>query len=150
MSPADIDHADLDIDTARVVLAGQPFNTMIGADLTGFGDGSAELVLTIEPRHRQQYGVVHGGVLAYLADNVVTFAAATRLGSQVLTSGVDVSYLRAARAGTLRAIGTVVRHTDALAIGRVEIWNDRPDAPDPLLCAIAQGTVVASPARTRR
>ena len=54
---------------AAAVLDAQPFNAVVGARITAFGGGNAELVLDIEDRHRQQFGVAHGGVLAYLADN---------------------------------------------------------------------------------
>ncbi|GAA4394502.1 PaaI family thioesterase [Tsukamurella soli] len=129
---------------AASILDAQPFNALVGARLTEFGDGGAELILDVEERHLQQYGVVHGGVLAYLADNVVTFAAGTRLGSGVITAGVDVSYLRAARNGRLRAIGTVVHHTARHAVGTAEIWHHAPDGAEPVLCAIARGTVFAT------
>ncbi|MDF0532469.1 PaaI family thioesterase [Tsukamurella sp. 8F] len=128
---------------AREILAAQAFNTVVGAELTDFGDGRAELVLDIADHHRQQYGVVHGGVLAFLADNVVTFAAGSVLGTGVITAGVDVSYLRAARAGSLRAVGSVARHTARHAVCTAEIWLEATDS-DPELCAIAQGTIFAT------
>lgn len=48
---------------------------------------------------RQQFGYLHGGVIAYAIDNAVTFAAGTRLGPDILTSGITVSYLRPIPAG---------------------------------------------------
>ena len=131
---------------ATSVLDAQPFNAVVGARVTAFGGGTAELVLDIEERHRQQFGVVHGGVLAYLADNVLTFAAGTVLGTDVLTGGVAVDYLRAARAGTLRAVGTVVQRARSHAVCTAEIWHERDDA-EPRLAAIARGTIfsIAAP-----
>ncbi|WP_408896080.1 PaaI family thioesterase [Nocardioides sp. R1-1] len=88
---------------AAGVLAAQPFNDLVGARITRFEEGEAVLELTIEDRHRQQHGLVHGGVLAYLVDNALTFACGTVLGSQLVTGGLTVTYLAGARAGLLRA-----------------------------------------------
>src|SRR5699024_6633778 len=94
---------------AQRVLAAQPFNDLIGARVMAFGGGEATLELDIADHHRQQYGLVHGGVLAYLADNSLTFAGGTVLGPSVLTAGFTITYERSARAGTLRAHATVVQ-----------------------------------------
>lgn len=128
---------------ASAVLDAQPFNAVVGARITAFGGGNAELVLDIADRHRQQFGVTHGGVLAYLADNALTFAAGSVLGTDVLTGGVDVNYLRAARDGRLRATATVVHRTRTHAVTTAEIWHEPADA-EPSLCAIARGTVFAT------
>lgn len=130
------------IDLGRSVLAAQPFNDLVGARLERFDEEGAELVLEIADRHRQQYGLVHGGVLAYLVDNAVTFAAGGVLGTSVITSGVTVSYLRGARAGLLRATGIVAHHASGVAVARAEVvcvvdGSER-------LVAVGQGTVVAT------
>ncbi|WP_019202463.1 PaaI family thioesterase [Tsukamurella sp. 1534] len=132
---------------AAAVLAAQPFNAVVGARVTAFGDGAAELVLDIEERHRQQFGVVHGGVLAYLADNVLTFAAGSALGPDVLTGGVSVDYLRAARSGRLRAAASVAHHSRSHAVVTGEIWHEPADG-EPRLCALARGTVFSTAARS--
>ncbi|KXP07123.1 PaaI family thioesterase [Tsukamurella tyrosinosolvens] len=134
---------------AAAVLDAQPFNAVVGARITAFGSGNAELVLDIEDRHRQQFGVAHGGVLAYLADNALTFAAGSVLGTDVLTGGVDVSYLRAARDGRLRTTATVVHRARTHAVTTAEIWHET-DGAEPRLCAIARGTVfVTAPGASR-
>lgn len=125
---------------ARQVLEAQPFNHLIGAELTTFDEGRATLELAIEERHLQQFGLVHGGVLSYLADNVLTFACGTVLGPSVVTGGFAITYLQGAREGTLCANATVEHHNDRLAVATVEIVLRAQGAPD-RLCAVAQGTV---------
>src|SRR5215469_10597186 len=65
---------------ARQVLAAQPFSALLGAEITQFGDGEAELRIAVSDKLRQQHGFVHGGVLSYAADNALTFAGGSALG----------------------------------------------------------------------
>lgn len=132
---------------AQQVLAAQPFTGQVGARLTEFGDGAACLEIPIDGRHHQQYGVVHGGVLAYAADNALTFAAGSVLGPSVLTAGMSVSYLSAVREGVLRARARVAHHNSRLAVCTVEIDAIAPSG-EVTRCAVAQGTVLVTGTRT--
>lgn len=131
-------------DLASEVLAAQPFNHQVGAHISACGEGEAVLEVDVADLHRQQYGLVHGGVLAYLADNSITFAAGSVLGASVVTSEFSINYLRGSRNGRLRAHAKVVHHTSTLAVARVEISCETDE--DTRLCAVAQGTVVATSA----
>lgn len=128
---------------ARQILAAQPFSGVVGAQVEAFGDGRAVLRLPIEDRHRQQYGLVHGGVYAYLADNALTFAAGSALGPSVLTSGFTITYVRGARDGVLLARARVVHHDARHAVCAVEI-HVADDLGAERLCCVAQGTVLAT------
>lgn len=132
------------LEDAQKILVAQPFNRAVGARLTLFEPGEAVLELDIEERHRQQYGVVHGGVYAYLADNSLTFAAGSVLGTNVITAGMTVSYLRAARGGVLRAHATVEHHDKRQAACSVRVSSVPPEGGSTELCAIAQGTVLVT------
>jgi uncharacterized protein (TIGR00369 family) len=93
----------LDLAMAQKVLDSQPFSRLLGARITAFADGRAVLEVDIREELRQQNGYLHGGVLAYAADNSITFAAGTTLGPAVLTSGFSVQYIRPATGVTLVA-----------------------------------------------
>lgn len=134
--------AVLDTASAREVLDRQPFARLVGTELLAFGEGSASLAIPIRPELGQQFGFVHGGVLAYLADNALTFAAGTVLGSNVLTGGFSITYLRPAGGTRLRAEATVTGSTRRQAVVRCEILSEDGDA-EPVLCAVAQGTTRA-------
>ena len=131
------------LELAADVLAAQPFNDLVGAQITDLGDGVATLELTVADRHRQQFGLVHGGVYSYLADNVLTFAAGTVLGRNVVTGGFAINYVKATREGVLRAHARVTHHDRRHAVCNAEIHALRPDGTQ-TLCAIAQGTVFAT------
>jgi uncharacterized protein (TIGR00369 family) len=128
----------IDLTRARQALAAQPFNDLVGARLTAFEEERAVLELDILDHHRQQFGLVHGGVLAYCADNALTFAAGTVLGPDILTTEVTLRYLRPARDGRLRTTA-VVEHCD----GRLALCSARIEAiaadGTVELCALAHG-----------
>ena len=53
----------------------QPFSVLVGTTLETIEPGLAQLALPIKPELLQQHGFVHGGVIAYLADNALTLRA---------------------------------------------------------------------------
>ena len=135
---------------ATEVLEAQPFSRMMGARITRFQDGEAVLEIPVRPDLLQQNGYVHGGVLAYAADNALTFAAGSVLGPRILTAGFGIDYLRPATGTLLRAVASTVNSSRKQALCRCEIFTvdaegtetlgaaapgsarlvDRPDPPD--------------------
>ncbi|QIP83810.1 PaaI family thioesterase [Streptomyces sp. Tu 2975] len=133
----------LDLDTARKVLDSQPFSRLLGARITAFGDGEAVLEVDVREDLRQQNGYLHGGVLAYAADNSITFAAGTTLGPAVLTGAFSVQYMRPATGRTLIARAAVVHTGRRQAVVRCDLLTVGADG-DETLCAVAQGTVLSA------
>ncbi|NUK04458.1 PaaI family thioesterase [Streptomyces lunaelactis] len=133
----------LDLDTAQKVLDSQPFSRLLQARITAFGDGRAVLEVDIREELQQQNGYLHGGVLAYAADNSITFAAGTALGAAVLTSGFSVQYLRPATGHALVARAAVVHTGRRQAVVRCDLFTVNADG-DETLCAVAQGTVLSA------
>lgn len=134
----------LDLAMAQKVLDSQPFSRLLGARITAFADGRAVLEVDIREELRQQNGYLHGGVLAYAADNSITFAAGTTLGPAVLTSGFSVQYIRPATGVTLVARASVVHSGRRQAVVRCDLFTVNADG-DETLCAVAQGTVLSAP-----
>jgi uncharacterized protein (TIGR00369 family) len=123
----------------RKVLAEQSFSAMLGTQLDAFAPGVAQLSLPVTPKLLQQDGFVHGGVLAYLADNALTYAGGSVLG-KVLTSEFKINYLRPAKdAARLVAVASVVGNGKSQAVCRCEIYLESGD--ERKLCAAAQGTI---------
>ena len=81
---------------AKPVLSSQPFSLLLGAELIKFSPEGTELRLPVSEQLKQQFGFIHGGVLAYVADNAMTFARALSLGAAtaVATSEMKINYIR--------------------------------------------------------
>lgn len=127
------------LERAREVLAGQPFSVLLQARLDAFTPGAAQLSLPLAERLRQQNAFIHGGVLAYLADNALTFAGGSVLGD-VLTAEFKINYLRPATdAQRLVAVATVVGSGKTQAVCRCDIFLESDG--ERKLCAAAQGTI---------
>ncbi|GAA0900797.1 PaaI family thioesterase [Streptomyces thermoalcalitolerans] len=129
-----------DLALARKVLAAQPFSKLLGARLVTFEEGEATLELDIRDDLRQQNGFLHGGVLAYAADNALTFAAGTVAGARLLTAGFTIDYLRPAEGALLRARARVVRAGRSRVVCRCDLSAVDDDGVE-TLCAVAQGTI---------
>lgn len=73
--------------------------------------GHVVLDMLVDERHKQIHGVVHGGVIAALADTaggLATYMACPR-GRRVATIEMKINYLEAVSSGTVRAEARVVR-----------------------------------------
>lgn len=96
----------------RDLLDGEPrsgFQELLDYHLVEWAEDHAVLELTIERRHCNRAGVIHGGVLATLIDTSCGFAATFcpfpgRV-RRVVTLQLTTSFTGQARHGTLRAIG---------------------------------------------
>ncbi|HEV7812574.1 MAG TPA: PaaI family thioesterase [Leifsonia sp.] len=126
---------------AQAAFSAQPFSALVGAELVAFEPGTAEVRIPFRPELLQQFGFLHGGVIAYAIDNAVTFAAGTRLGLNLLTSGITVSYIRPVT-GDLRAVATVVGTTRRQAVVRCEVYSEGQSGS--VLAASGQGTAVVA------
>ncbi len=121
-----------------------PFLRDLGATLTGLSEGVAESELEIAPRHGQQDGFVHAGVIATLADHTAGAAAGThlRLDQGVLSIEFKVNLLRPALGEVLRCRATVLRPGRTVSVVESEVYaGPRGDTAAHKLCAKATITL---------
>lgn len=137
--PSDEDRIDLA--RACQVLAAQPFSVMLGARLLAIDLGHAELSVPIGANVRQHDGIAHGGLIAFLADAAVTFAAGSLGGESVRTVDLTINYLRVVRGQELVARADVLHRGSRLIVARCDLF-DRQEQEE-TRCAAAQGTVIA-------
>ncbi len=124
----------------RRILAEQPFSTLLGAELTAFESGRAELRLPIRHELKQQFGFVHGGAVSYLADNALTYAGGSVMpGQAVVTSEFKINYLRPAQGDALLARASVIHAGKTQIVCRCDVFAIT--GPEEKLCATAQGTI---------
>lgn len=128
------------ISFGQQILASQPFSLLLGAQLVALVPGQVELAIPIRPDLLQQFGLVHGGVIGYAADNALTFAGGTVLGPDVLTSEYKISYVKPAKGALLRARATVLSSGTRQAVCQCMVYA--VDGDQESLVAIALGTIV--------
>lgn len=133
---------------ARQILASQPFSVLLGTEVVQFSAGQAELRLLIKPEFMQQFDTVHGGVLSYIADNALTFAGGSVLGTQVATASMTIAYVRPAHGEALIARASVITATSRQAVCRCDVFARQGEQET--LCATAQGTIISLAERQPR
>jgi acyl-coenzyme A thioesterase PaaI-like protein len=52
------------LQSAKQILASQPFSVLVGAELTSFAPALTELTISITPQLKQQHGSVHTALIA--------------------------------------------------------------------------------------
>jgi acyl-CoA thioesterase len=62
-----------DLDGLRAAFAAIPTNRLLGMELVRAGADGAEVALRLRPELVQEQGVVHGGILATLADTAAVY-----------------------------------------------------------------------------
>jgi len=87
------------------------FSALMGFEVAKLYPGGAILHVVTEDHHRQIHNVMHGGVIAALADTAAAIAAYTVVpsGSEVVTIELKINYLLPVAGGKLRAEGKVLR-----------------------------------------
>lgn len=123
----------------RKILADQPLSQLLGTEMVAYSPEGVELHLEISDRIRQQHGFAHGGAIAYLADNALTFAGGVAMGGGVLTSEMKINYVRPGVGEKLiaRAVSIAAGRTQGVVRCEVYVVKDGVEK----LCAAAQGTV---------
>lgn len=89
--------------------------------------GRVVLRMRVADRHRQIYGVVHGGVLAALADTaggLATYMALPR-GRRAATVELKINYLEGIEKGVVNADARVVRLGRHIAVVDCNLRSDK-------------------------
>jgi uncharacterized protein (TIGR00369 family) len=96
---------------ARRALRHSHATRFLGFSLEAIDQGWAVLRLKAGTHHRQIHGVVHGGILAALADTVGAMAAYTVVprGTAIATIEMKINYLEPVPVGQVRAKANVLR-----------------------------------------
>ena len=110
----------------RHVVETSGFANHLGMKLDAVGDGRASISLDIKPIHANTQGIVHGGVICSLADQVGPIALASILEENQRPRSVqlDVHYLSAAKGGRLTANAVIVKSGRSVSFCDIEISDD--------------------------
>jgi uncharacterized protein (TIGR00369 family) len=104
LPPAFVEYAQSRVKRSR-------FSAVMGFEVEKLYEGGAVLGVTTEEHHRQIHNVMHGGVIAALADTAAAIAAYTVVprGTEVVTIELKINYLLPVGGGKVTAEGKVLR-----------------------------------------
>ncbi|WP_194790493.1 PaaI family thioesterase [Pseudomonas sp. UFMG81] len=115
-----------------------PFLHSLGVELVAWSDGGAEFHMPIQAQHLNRQGMLHGGLIATLLDAACGYAGLHSPEHEEEVHGVtvmlNISYLSAAREGTVIATGKVTRSGRSLYFVQGTLLSDKGE-----LLATAQG-----------
>lgn len=99
---------------------------LLGFDVESVHDGRAIFRLDVRPRHKQIHGVVHGGILAALADTTAAIAAYTAVprGVELATLEFKINYLEPVPGGRVKAEAQVLRAGRNFVVVECGIFNE--------------------------
>jgi uncharacterized protein (TIGR00369 family) len=97
---------------------------LLGLSLVSLEKGHVVFNMRVKPRHKQLHGVVHGGVLATVADTVAAIAAYTTVpkGTNIATIELKINFLEPVPGGQIKAEGRVLRTGRNFVVTESEIY----------------------------
>lgn len=100
---------------------------LLGFEYEELGADRVVVRMPITPNVHQPYGIVHGGTYAVIAEEVASIAGQIWLADRGNVVGVNnnTDFLRAAREGVLRAVGTPVHRGRTQQLWLVEIRDEQ-------------------------
>jgi uncharacterized protein (TIGR00369 family) len=112
---------------AQRTLRENPATSLLGFEAVSVTPGVAVLQMDVQTRHRQLHGVVHGGILASLADTASAIAAYTTVsdGTAIATVELTINYLEAVPSGRVKAEARVLRSGRNFVVTECELWDSR-------------------------
>jgi len=125
----------------------QHFMKHVGFSLNVIEKGRTEGEMEVKQIHHQQKGLVHGGVIATLADITAGFAAYTMVppDHHVVTGEIKISYLNPGLGKRLRSVGWVLKSGKRLQFCEAEVFDIRDDG-EVLIAKATTSMVVLPPA----
>lgn len=110
----------------RRMLPHMPFNALLGFTVTEVHEDGITLECPIRPDLWNGMGVVHGGVIATLADAAVGISLMQKHGAEQPATTVEMklNYLRPAGKGSLYARAHLLKSGLTLAVGRADVKDD--------------------------
>jgi len=100
-------------------------SALLGFHVESLAPGRAVLSMQVKELHKQIHDVVHGGVLAALADTAAAIAAYTVVerGAELATVELKINYLSAVPGGKIKAEGKVLRAGRNFVVTECEVLD---------------------------
>ena len=118
------------------------FHAWAGFELVSVEVGVVEVALEVAPHHLNPAGILHGGMIATLADTAIGLAIRSALPPDQThrTAQLNVHFLSKVEGGRVRALGRTVRVGGRMAYGEGDVVDEEGE-----LVARASGTFIVLP-----
>jgi uncharacterized protein (TIGR00369 family) len=116
-----------------------PYWQTLGLELLEVEPGRAVFAANVRPQLLQN-GVLHGGVLASIADSACAVAAISRVypANYATTINLQVSYLKPVLEGRFRAVGRCLKAGKNVLFSEAQVFDDR----EVLVCSASSQLLV--------
>ena len=116
-----------------------PYWQTLGLELLEVEPGRAVFAANVRPQLLQN-GVLHGGVLASIADSACAVAAISRVypANYATTINLQVSYLKPVLEGRFRAVGRCLKAGKNVLFSEAQVFDDR----EALVCSASSQLLV--------
>ena len=120
-----------------------PFHQWAGMSLLSVGHGRSEVAMDLGDHHFNPQGIVHGGVIAAMADTSIGLALRSMLrpGFTHRTAQLNVHFLAKGEGGRIIGRGRSLHLGQRMGYGEAEVSD-----PEGRLLARASGTFIVLPA----
>src|SRR6266511_6329017 len=113
------------LEELKVRVRNSPFHQWAGMDLLSVGGGRAEVAMELAPQRFNPQGIVHGGIIAAVADTSIGLALRSMLkpGFTHRTAQLNVHYLAKAEGDVLVSRGRSVHLGQRMGYGEAEVTD---------------------------
>ena len=103
-----------------------PYDVANGIEPVSVEEGRAVVGVTLQPKHKNIFGIPHGGLIFSIADVACGVAADTAYqDAHIVTACSNLNFLYAApEAKSLRAVGQVIKAGRTLAVAQADVYDD--------------------------
>jgi uncharacterized protein (TIGR00369 family) len=117
-----VDDGDV-LHVLRERLAASAFHTWAGMEVVEASPGEVTVAMDVLDRHVNLQGLVHGGMLAILADTAcgLSIRSSMEPGRLHITTDLDIHYLAPARPGRLLGRGRAIKVGRSLAFAEASV-----------------------------
>jgi uncharacterized protein (TIGR00369 family) len=114
------------LDELRSRVTSSAFHSWAGIQVVDARPGAVTVSMPVDERHVNLQGLVHGGMLAILADTAcgLSIRSAMEPGRLHVTTDLDIHYLSPAQPGTLYGRGSAVKVGRSLGFAEASIEDE--------------------------
>lgn len=109
------------LEALRHIVSVSPFAVLTGSEVLACADGFAEVSMPFDLRYTQHHGFLHGGLVRYLADTALSWAAASVVGD-VLTAEYRVHLLAPGKGERFVGRGRVIKAGRRQVVARADVF----------------------------